>query len=76
MSKTRGIVNSINRRIRREEEQDKIIKKEYDKLKVYVDKYEEERYKTEAQKQHERHPIHNPNRPGAEPPQRPGAGGR
>jgi hypothetical protein len=55
MSKTRGIVTSINRRMRQEEYEDEIKKKYYEKMQRHGDKYEEERYKTETQKRHDKH---------------------
>jgi hypothetical protein len=55
MSKTRGIVTSINRRIRQEEYENELKEKNSEKMKAYAVQYEDERLKTEAQKQHDRH---------------------
>jgi hypothetical protein len=55
MSKTRGVITGINRRIRQEEHENELKEKQTEKMKAYATQYEEERYKTEATKQHERH---------------------
>ena len=55
MSKARGIVQNINRRIKQEDQDNETKEKLKEKMQTQAYRYEEERYKTEAQKQHDRH---------------------
>ena len=55
MSKIRGIVHTIDKRIRQEEQHEALKKEYYDKMQTSANAYEQERYKTEAQKKHDRH---------------------
>ena len=55
MSRTRGIVTSINRRLRQKENENELKEKLKEKMQTYATQYEQERHKTETQKQHDRH---------------------
>tara|TARA_Y100000310_G_scaffold344859_1_gene460070 strand:- start:7611 stop:8066 length:456 start_codon:yes stop_codon:yes gene_type:complete len=55
MSTSKGVISNIVKRKKQDEKNNENIEKKNDELKMYVVQYEQERYKTEVNKQHDRY---------------------